>query len=204
MPELNVLRGSRRGARPSVTTATRAPNAVVGVAILIAAELLFFGGLITAFLVLRASAIFWPPPGQPRFPILITALNTAVLMASGVTMRLAVKAAQHRQEHNFVSRIRLTAILGGVFLLVQGVEWMRLIAHGLRVSQGVYGGLFTTIISVHGLHVLGGLIALMIVTIRARAGSYATATIGGVEACALYWTFVVAVWPVLYVLVYFS
>jgi len=203
MPKLNLLRDSGGGASEH-STATRAPNSVVGVAILIAAEMIFFGGLITAFLVLRASAIFWPPPDQPRLPALITAINTVILLASGLTMRMAVIGVQRGESIAFVRRIGITALLGSIFLLVQGIEWLRLIAHGLRVAQGVYGGLFTTIISVHGLHVFGGLVALMIVTMRARQGRCTLAAIGSVEACALYWMFVVAVWPVLYVLVYLS
>ncbi len=203
MPDLNLLCGPQTAPR-EFDAATRAPNAVIGVAILIAAEVIFFGGLVTAFLVLRASAIFWPPPNQPRLPVFITAINTIVLLVSGVTMRLGVSALRREQTNAFERSVVLTTLLGGIFVLVQGNEWFRLVASGLRLGEGVYGGLFTTIISVHALHAVGGLIALAIATIRARQGCYTLDTRGGVEACMLYWLFVVAVWPVLYGLVYLA
>ncbi len=65
MAEVRLV--ERRGSR-SASPESQAPNAIVAVAILIAAEMMFFGGLITALLVLRAGAIIWPPPGSPDCP----------------------------------------------------------------------------------------------------------------------------------------
>jgi heme/copper-type cytochrome/quinol oxidase subunit 3 len=84
---------------------------------------------------------------------------------------------------------------------VQGCEWIRLIGYGLTLSSGVYGGTFYTLIGCHGAHVLGAVIWLGVVLARARNGRYAVAS-EGVEICGIYWTFVVALWPALYALVY--
>jgi heme/copper-type cytochrome/quinol oxidase subunit 3 len=92
--------------------------------------------------------------------------------------------------------------LGGVFLAIQGFEWMRLIHFGLTLSSSVYGGLFYTLIGCHGLHVVGALIWLLIVFGLAKRGRYTREHHVGLQTCGMYWTFVVALWPVLYGVVY--
>ena len=91
--------------------------------------------------------------------------------------------------------------LGGIFLLVQGSEWVRLIHYGLT---GVYGGTFYTLIGCHGLHVIGALVAVLVVRRAAGQGHYTARQHAAVTACQLFWFFVVGVWPVLYVLVYLT
>jgi heme/copper-type cytochrome/quinol oxidase subunit 3 len=96
----------------------------------------------------------------------------------------------------------VTAVLGTVFLVVQGVEWLRLIHFGLTVSSSIYGGLFYTLIGFHAVHVVGALIWLLIVLGLARKGRFTRQQHTGVQTCTMYWIFVVALWPVLYGLVY--
>ena len=95
-----------------------------------------------------------------------------------------------------------TAVLGGIFLLIQGFEWLRLIHFGLTVSSSVYGSLFYTLIGFHGLHVFGALIWLLVVLVRAKQGRFSRESHVGLQTCGMYWMFVVALWPVLYGLVY--
>jgi heme/copper-type cytochrome/quinol oxidase subunit 3 len=166
-------------------------NAVIGTAVYIAAALMFFGGLISAYLVVRAGAGVWPPSGQPRLPILVSALNTLVLFASGALAYRAWRAA----PASSLQALRRAALLGVLFLVVQGFEWTRLLLYGLRASTS-YGATFYTIIGAHALHALGGLVALFVTMQHVRRGS------GDVAACSLYWGFVVLLWPVLYALVY--
>lgn len=179
-------------------------NGIVGVLILIGSEIMFFGGLITAFIVLRAGALWWPPPGQPRLPVLVTGLNTIVLMMSGLAMYRGLSAIRRGESELLRRRIIIAGSLGAVFLLVQGIEWIRLIDHGLKVTSGLYGALFCTLVGAHGLHVAAGLIALMAVLGHAAQGRYDADHHGGVEACWIFWCFVVLLWPVLYVTVYLS
>ncbi|MGB5702243.1 MAG: cytochrome c oxidase subunit 3, partial [Polyangiales bacterium] len=61
------------------------PSGVLGMLMFVATEIMFFSGLISAFVIGKSNAIGgWPPPGQPRLPVEETALNTAALLASGV------------------------------------------------------------------------------------------------------------------------
>src|SRR5580765_8700038 len=65
-------------------------NAWLAVVMFLGAEAMFFAGLIGAFLVFRVGSVIWPPPFQPRLPLGVTGFNTLVLLASAVTMRLAL------------------------------------------------------------------------------------------------------------------
>lgn len=169
----------------------------------LASEAMFFAGLIGAFLVFRLGAANWPPPFQPRLPVLVTGINTFILLSSALTMRWALGAIRSGRPDGLVKYLSLTVLLGVVFLAVQGYEWLRLIGFGLTVSSGTYGATFYTLIGFHGLHVLGAVIWLTAVLIRSRRGRFTAAGHTAVELCGIYWNFVVALWPILYGLVYF-
>ena len=167
-------------------------------------ELMFFGGLISAFLILKAGVSVWPPLDQPRLPIMTTGINTALLLISGYTMFLAAKAV-HRGHLSALNRwLAITGMLGGVFLAIQGMEWVRLVGYGLTVSSSIYGGTFYTLIGAHGLHVIAAVVAVLFVLSRALRGDYSVRAHTGVTLCQVYWYFVVAIWPVIYILVYLS
>jgi cytochrome c oxidase subunit III len=177
-------------------------NAWLAVLMFIGAEAMFFAGLIGAFIVFRLGASIWPPPFQPRLPIGWTGVNTLILLSSAVTMHAGLKAGRAGQLGRLSRLLALTAALGAVFRAIQGYEWLRLIQFGLTVSSSVYGGLFYTLIGFHGLHVAGALIWLVVVYVQAKKGRFSKQRHTGLQICAMYWTFVVALWPLLYVLVY--
>jgi heme/copper-type cytochrome/quinol oxidase subunit 3 len=197
-----VVRGRRNlQVVPAPARRPAVPNVVLGTLAFLAAEVMFFGGLVSSLLILRAGAGPWPPPGQPRLPLEVTAANTLVLLASFWTVgRIRAVRGGGRREH--VSWwLTVTVVLGAAFLAVQGIEWVRLVRHGLRLSPGIYGALFATVIGSHGLHVLGGLVVLAVTWRRAQR-SIVTLRDDTLMAVELYWRFVVMVWPILYVLVY--
>jgi cytochrome c oxidase subunit III len=174
-------------------------NVRLAMAVVIMAETMFFAGLVGGYLVFRLSATQWPPPSLPRLPILLTSLNSLVLFASVVPLWRATAAYHRGDTAAVVSGISWTAALGTCFLLVQGIEWVRLIAHGLTLGSTVYGGTFYVLIGCHALHVLVAVGWLLGVALVLRRG------IGlrdAVEACGLYWYFVCALWAGLFPLVY--
>ena len=179
-------------------------NARLGMLMLLGGEIMFFGGLVVAFLQLRLGAPVWPPPGQPRLPVGLTALNTLVLLASSWTLVRALRMARAGDQAGLVRWLGWTWGLGVLFLVIQGIEWTRLVGFGLRVSSGIYGATFYTLIGVHGAHVLGAAAWLGGVLWLARRGRFTPARYAPLECCAIYWHFVVALWPVLYVLVYLA
>ncbi len=177
-------------------------NGVLAMAVFLATEAMLFAGLVSAFLILRAGAPVWPPPGQPRLPVAVTGANTVVLLASAWTMHRAVVATRAARAA-FLPWLAATTALGATFLLVQGAEWVALLRHGLRASSSLYGATFYTVIGCHGLHVAAAVVTLAaLLTWAHRVPARQCRT--RVQVCRLYWTFVVAVWPVLYVLVYLA
>ena len=72
----------------------------------------------------------------------------------------------------------------------------------MTASSSIYGGMFYALIGAHGFHVLCGLIWLLVVRAQAGRGRFSKSRYAGVQTSGIYWTFVVALWPVLYGLVY--
>ncbi|MBX3026994.1 cytochrome c oxidase subunit 3 [bacterium] len=176
------------------------PNGVAGMLIFVVAELMFFAGLGTAFAVARAGATMWPPLGQPRLPVEVTALNTLVLLASGACLARA-HVASARREASVGRWLTGAMLLGATFVTVQGVEWTRLIRFGLTMTSSSYGAFFYLIVGAHALHALAAILGLAWTRARLAAG---TLTPSALWAAEIFWGFVVGVWPFLYVAVYLA
>jgi heme/copper-type cytochrome/quinol oxidase subunit 3 len=177
-------------------------SGMIAILMSIASEMMLFSGLIGSFLIFRLQAAFWPPPALPRLPIEVTWVNTFVLLSSAVTMTLALRAV-HRSRQRLMRRYLLaTLVLGVTFLAVQGSEWVRLIAHGLKLSGSMYGSTFYVLIGCHAAHVTAAVIWLACIAMFALGGRYNARNAHGIELCAAYWYFVCAVWPLLFGLVY--
>ena len=174
------------------------PSPVLGMLIFVIAELMMFAGLISAFSIVKAGALGWPPPGQPRLPVEATAFNTAMLLASAGALFHANRAFLLDRA---TARGPLFAAigLGAFFVCFQGYEWISLISHGLTLTSSNYGSFFYLIVGTHGLHALAGLAVLARSALKLRRGSLAA---GDFAASQVFWYFVVGLWPVLYLLVY--
>lgn len=192
----------RRVKEPAPPAAPPISNTRIAVVMLLVAETMFFTGLIGAYLVLRGITPAWPPPTLPHLPIGVTWVNTIILMASGVTIIRAVRAARRDDQPRLRRDLAITGLLGITFLLVQGSEWAQLIRHGLTLSAGMYGATFFTLIGTHALHVVGAVVWLGLIVWWARRGEFAGGKDGAVEACAIYWIFVCVLWLALFALVY--
>jgi cytochrome c oxidase subunit III len=179
-------------------------NVRLAILALIGGELMFFAGLVSAFLVLRTSAAVWPPPFQPRLPIEITGVNTVVLLASSALMAQGVRAAAGDDRRTALRGLGGAAALGALFLAVQGFEWARLLRFGLTASSAGYGTTFYTLIGTHAVHVAGALVWLAITILLVASGRLGATRMAPIRACAMYWHFVVALWPFLYIAVYLA
>ncbi|MXZ01398.1 heme-copper oxidase subunit III [Candidatus Poribacteria bacterium] len=181
-------------------------NARLAILVLLGAETMLFSGLIGAFLVFRVGNVTWPPPSHIgiELPRVVTGINTALLLISGYTMFQAWRAIQKDRVKQLRNWLLITGVLGLLFLGIQGSEWVQLIRKGLTLQSGVYGGIFYVLIGCHALHVLSAVIWLFTVLGMAMAGRFSAERYTGVDTCTIYWIFVVALWPILYVLVYLS
>lgn len=182
------------------TTATngKVHPAVIGMALFITSEVMFFGGLLSAYFAVRGNHGAWPPVSEPAPALLGPALSTAVLVGSSVTQHLAVTAATRRPPGAARRWMLATLALGAIFLLAQGWEWTELQAKGLGVGSSVFGTLFFTITGAHGLHLVGGLVMIVVVAARWTTRPL----VGQLEAVTYYWHFVDVVWLVLFVSLY--
>ena len=173
-------------------------NAVMGMLIFVIVETMLFAGLISAFTIIRSSAMVWPPPNQPRLPIEETALNTAALLVSGVFLSLA-RRSFGRDRVRTQRSLLLSMLLGAFFVIFQGVEWVALIREGLTLSSSNFGSFFYLIVGMHALHAVAALGLLAYAWIRLTRGWLASSQLAAAE---VFWYFVVGLWPILYLVVY--
>lgn len=162
-------------------------------------EVLFFTGLISVFLLIRARS---PEDVGHVLNIPVTAINTFVLLTSSLTAVLAHDAAVHNKKGKLNLMLALTAIIGSAFVGVQAYEYAQLFEHGLTLGSSAYGTAFFTLTGFHGLHVVVGVIWCLAVLSRAMRGGFDEKHYGGVEIFGLYWHFVDVVWILLFTLIY--
>jgi cytochrome c oxidase subunit 3 len=151
----------------------------------------------------------WPTAG-PRgeeFEIMpawgIPAINTAILLSSGVTITAAHHALRARHRTALVIWLGATWILGAIFLWLQMDEYSHAYHElGLRLDTGIYGATFFMMTGFHGLHVTLGTIMLIVIWFRVLRGHFTPEHHFAFEATAWYWHFVDIVWLGLFVFVY--
>ena len=173
-------------------------NGMVAMVLFVATEVMFFAGLMSAFIVTKAGVV-WPPPDQPRLPVEATAINTPILLASGVMLWKAHAALVECDVDRTRKFLALTIALGAFFVVFQGYEWVRLIGFGLTMRSSSYGSFFYLLIGAHALHAVAALVALSYCYPRGVRGEIPHGVFSAVQ---IFWYFVVLLWPVLYILVY--
>jgi cytochrome c oxidase subunit 3 len=186
---------------PAATAAPPLSNTRLAMIVVIAGESMLFAGLIGMYIVFRLSRP-WPPEDLPRLPLGMTFVNTLVLFASALPVTRALGAVRRNDRPALVRALALTALLGTTFLAVQGLEWVRLLRHGLTLGSSMYGAAFYTLIGCHGVHVLVAVLWLTVTAILAARGVFRASRHAALEMCAIYWYFVCALWLVLFPLVY--
>lgn len=175
------------------------PSVVLGMLVFIVTEVMFFAGLISAFVIVESRAMIpWPPPGQPRLPVEVTAVNTLVLLASGALVFAGWRAFA-RAEPRARTLLLFGLALGVAFVTVQGLEWAQLLAEGLTLTTSAHASFFYLIVGAHALHVFAALAVLARAYLRCRARTIEEPSL---RAVMLLWCFVTGVWPILYGLVY--
>jgi len=163
------------------------------------------GVLIYTYLHLRIHLGVWPPPGMPRLGVALAAVNTVVLLTSGVAAGRALAAFRRGRMVACRLFILTTMVLGVGFLGGQAWEYTH-VGFGLR--SGLMGTTFFTLTGFHGAHVTAGLLLMAFMLVRSfrreKFGEVAPdkGTSGLMEAGTYYWHFVDAVWVVLFSVLY--
>ncbi len=167
---------------------------------MIASEVIFFANLIVAYLYLRVRAGQWPPEGVPELELLFPMVNTCILLLSAIPMHGAHMAIRRGDRRGMQIGLVLASALGLIFLGGQAYEY----THAkFTLETGVFGGTFFTLTGFHGAHVAVGIMIMLACLIR----SFFKQTFNkehhfAVEAAAMYWHFVDAVWIIVFAVVY--
>ena len=133
----------------------------------------------------------------------LPAINTAILLASSVTLTIAHHALVAGERGKLILFQGITVALGIIFLFLQVEEYAHAYNEmGLTMNAGIYGSLFFLLTGFHGAHVTMGTLMLLIMFLRILKGHFTTENHFAYEASAWYWHFVDVVWLFLYVAVY--
>lgn len=155
---------------------------------------MMFAGLTSAYIVRQAQGnwVYF------RLPVVFW-ISTASILASSVTMYLGLKAFKNRQIPRYRSLITATLILGILFTVLQYVGFTQLYDNNIRVDGNPSESFLFIIAGLHLLHILGGIIALLIVFFRAFRKRVKVYNATGLEIVAIYWHFVDVLWIYLFV-----
>ena len=133
----------------------------------------------------------------------VPALNTAILLTSGLTITVAHHALRAGNRRVLAIFLALTFLLGFTFVGFQMGEYGEAYKElGLRLSTGIYGSTFFMLTGFHGLHVTVGAIMLLVIWLRVVRGHFTPNRHFAFEAVAWYWHFVDVVWLGLFIFVY--
>ncbi len=154
---------------------------------------MLFGGFTSAYVVMHArdNWIQFVLPGIFWF-------STAVIICSSITMHLTVKSFKEHRMGSYKKLITLTAILGLVFMVSQFIGFVDLYGQGIKLTWNVSAALLYVITTTHMLHVLGGVVALLIIFARAYRKHIRSYDPVPVEVAAIYWHFVDILWIYLF------
>lgn len=166
----------------------------------IAAECAFFGTMIMSFIYLRieeTSSVFQT---LSTTDIVMASANTIVLLISAATARNAVIGTQAgRDQQHLLRWLAITMVLGVIFVIGQIVEFSH---SGVQIDATALGGAFFVLLVFHAVHVLGGGFALFLAYLLARKNFVRVARHTTLQMTVWFWYFVVAVWLILYLVLY--
>jgi cytochrome c oxidase subunit 3 len=173
----------------------------LGVRLFLASLAFLFAASILLYLLLLVPA---DAPPQALLPVVGVglAVATAVMLASSWTLALGVRAIRADDRDGLRRHLRSTFGLAVGFLVAQSVNWLQVVLAGLPLdATNKHSALFVVLTVLHALHVIGGVIPLGVITVRAGRGVYTARNHEGVVNVALYWHFLDLVWLLMLVAV---
>jgi heme/copper-type cytochrome/quinol oxidase subunit 3 len=182
-------------------TSTGLPHLKLAMWLFLASDCLLFGALISTYVLYRGASVKPPYPADV-FDIPFTSVSSFVLLASSLTMVLALSAIQRGDVGRCRVWLLATALLGMAFLGGQVYEFTTFYREGLGFTTSLFSSSFYTLTGFHGAHVAIGIIMLL-----SLVGMISRDRVTGersevVELVGLYWHFVDIVWIIIFTLVY--
>jgi len=182
-------------------TTTGLPHTKLAMWLFLSSDVLLFGALITTYVLYRNASLKGPYPSDV-FDIGYTSVSSFVLLASSLTMVLALSAAQRRDLMRMRLWLLSTAMLGMVFVGGQVYEFTVFYREGLSITTNLFGTTFYVLTGFHGAHVTIGILMLLSLVGMSFADRLPEEPAFPVEMVGLYWHFVDIVWIVIFTVVY--
>jgi heme/copper-type cytochrome/quinol oxidase subunit 3 len=182
-------------------TTTGLPHTKLAMWLFLSSECLLFGALITTYVLYRGASIEGPYPADV-FDIGYTSVSSFVLLASSLTMVLALAAAQKRDFTRMRLWLLATAMLGMTFVGGQVYEFTTFYNEGLSLTKNLFGTTFFVLTGFHGAHVTVGILMLLSLAGLSFADRLPADPAFPVEMVGLYWHFVDIVWIIIFTVVY--
>ena len=180
-------------------------NAKLGIWLFLASEVMLFGALFSALILLRTGADYWPH-GSEKLNVPLATLNTFVLIGSSVTVVMAWASLRLNDFKKFKMWLWLTFMCGLGFMVIKAIEYGTKFSHHLYPSTDNFYATYYLMTGLHGLHVVGGMVVFAYF-LGPGAKMWKTEPerfTNRIETCGLYWHFVDLVWiflfPTLYLL----
>ena len=182
-------------------TSTGLPNLKLAMWIFLASDCLLFGALISSYVLYRGASVTGPYPNDV-FDIPFTSVSSFVLLASSLTMVLALAAIQRGDQGRLRVWLLATALLGLSFIGGQVYEFTSFYDEGLSLTTNLFGTTFYVVTGFHGTHVAIGIVMLFTVLGLSFSGRITQDKAETVELVGLYWHFVDIVWIIIFTVVY--
>jgi heme/copper-type cytochrome/quinol oxidase subunit 3 len=182
-------------------TSTGLPHLKLAMWLFLASDCLLFGALISTYVLYRGASVQGPFPSDV-FDIPYTSVSSFVLLASSLTMVLALAAIQRGDVGRCRIWLLATALLGMTFLGGQVYEFTTFAHEGLYLSRNMFSTSFFVLTGFHGTHVAVGVLMLLTLFSLSFGGRITQRNAMTVELVGLYWHFVDIVWIVIFTVVY--
>lgn len=174
----------------------------IGTWVALASIAMLFTALTSAYIVRAASAQDWRPLAMPR----ILWLSTTLIVLSSGALEAARKNLKQMLAGGYIRWLSITAILGGGFLASQLFAWRQLARQGIYLANNPHSSFFYLLTATHGLHLLGGLLAVVYLLFRTRQPHDVEAVdakrLAAADAIAIYWHFMDGLWIYLFILLF--
>ncbi len=175
----------------------------IGMWVGLASIFMMFTSLTSAYIVRAASANDWKPLPMPK----ILLVSTGLILISSVTLELARRRLKAGRQYHYAQFLVLTMALGFGFLFTQLNAWRELARQGVYVTTHPHSSFFYLLTGAHGVHLFGGLLAIIYLCIRSRprpkADLAAAKSLAAVDALTIYWHFMDGLWLYLFLLLFF-
>ncbi len=175
----------------------------IGAWVAIASILMLFTALISSYIVRSASGNDWVPIMMPK----VLWLSTSLILTSSVTMEISRRSLKALNDAGYGRWLIVTVVLGLGFLGSQLMAWRQLVRQGVYIATNPHSSFFYLFTAAHGVHLLGGLLALSFLVLRTTrkrdTAEGELRRLSAADAATIYWHFMDGLWIGLFLLLFF-